>query len=354
MKKTLIFVILTVLLSIVCHGEEYPYIYKGIRPMGMGGAFVAVSNDANALFYNPAGLADIKSVRGSIFPLEPELGEKAYDLFNDASDVDFDNEIETAEFLRDNIGERAHLGLNLFPYYSMPRFVFGLIGTARTDLEVYDRQYPKVITNVINDFGVGAGYAHPLLEDTLLVGASAKYINRQSLTEEYTVIDITSDDLNDKIEDDLIDGSGVLIDLGIIYKLDKHGLADTRVGISANNLIGGDLGDARDVDDHIDIGFAIDHQIWITKTTLALDYVDLFSQLGDDDDPAKRIRLGAEFRFPKILSVRVGLYQGYFTSGLSLDAKYAQLDILTYAEEIGAFAGQRIDRRYSLRFLIGF
>jgi hypothetical protein len=354
MKKTLIFLMLLMLLSTVSSAEEYPYIYKGIRPMGMGGAFVAVSNDANALFYNPAGLADIKTVRASIFPLELELGEKAYDLFNDASDVDFDDELETAEFLRENIGERAHLALNLFPYYSMPRFAFGLIGTVRTDLEVYDRQYPKVITNVINDLGVGAGYAHPFLEDTLLVGASAKYINRQSLIEEYTVIDITSDDLNEKIEDDLLDGSGVLIDLGVIYKLDKHGLADARVGVSANNLFGGDLGDARDVDDHIDIGFAIDREIWITKTTLAFDYVDLFSQLGDDDDLAKRIRLGAEFRFPKILSVRVGLYQGYFTSGLSLDAKYAQLDILTYAEEIGAFAGQRIDRRYSLRFVLGF
>jgi hypothetical protein len=32
---------------------------EGIRPMAMGGAFVAVANDENALFYNPAGLARI-------------------------------------------------------------------------------------------------------------------------------------------------------------------------------------------------------------------------------------------------------------------------------------------------------
>ena len=354
MKKIWFIALFIVLSSALCNAAEYPYIYKGMRPMGMGGAFVAVSNDANALFYNPAGLADIHTKRASIFPLELELGENAYDIFNDANDVDFDNEVETAEFLRENIGERAHVALNLFPFYSMPRFAFGLIGTARIDLEVYDRQYPKVHTSVINDTGFTAGYAHPLFDDTLLVGASAKYINRQSLTEEYTVLDITSADLDDLIDDDLVDGSGVLVDLGIIYRLDDIGMPGAKIGLSANNLIGGDLGDAKDVDDHIDIGFAIDHEFWITKTTLAFDYVDIFSQMGDDDDMAKRIRLGAEFRFPRILSLRVGLYQGYLTSGLTLDAKYARLDFLTYAEEIGAYAGQRIDRRYSFRFILGF
>jgi len=32
----------------------------GARALGMGGAFVAVANDANALYYNPAGLALIE------------------------------------------------------------------------------------------------------------------------------------------------------------------------------------------------------------------------------------------------------------------------------------------------------
>lgn len=354
MKKIWTLVFLLMIVSSLSYAQEYPYIYKGVRPMGMGGAFVAVSNDANALFYNPAGLADIRTVRTSILPLEFELGEKAYDIYKDAADVDFDDETETAEFLREYIGERAHLAMNLFPYYSMPGFAFCLIGTARMDLEVYDRQYPKVFTNVISDVGAGAGYARPLFDGTLLVGASAKYIYRQSLTEHYTVLDITSEDLDDLIDDDLVDGSGVLVDLGVIYKLDHIGLSGARLGISANNLVGSDLGDAQDIDDHIDIGFAVERQFWITKTTLAADYVDLFSQVGDDDDPAKRIRLGAEISFPKILSVRVGLYQGYFSSGLTLDAKYARIDVLTYAEEIGAYAGQRVDRRYSFRFTLGF
>ena len=354
MRRYSFLIVLIVLFAGAASAEEYPYIYKGLRPMGMGGAFVAVSDDANALFYNPAGLARIEKIRASLFPLELEIGEKAYDMLSDANDVDFDSEAETAAYLRDNIGERAHLGLNLFPYYSMPRFALCLIGTARADIEVRDRQYPKLSTHVINDFGGGAGYAHPFLDDTVSVGVSLKYITRKSLTKEYTVLDITQDDLDKRIEDDLVDGSGILADLGVMVSLEHFGLANARVGLCANNLIGSDLGDAQDLDDHVDIGFAVDYDIWITKATFAFDYVDLFSQLGDDDDLAKRIRMGAEFKLPMFLSVRAGLYQGYFTSGVSLDARFVQLDALTYAEEIGAYAGQRIDRRYALRFIIGF
>ena len=354
MRRYSFLTVLIVLFAGAPSAEEYPYIYKGLRPMGMGGAFVAVSDDANALFYNPAGLARIEKIRASLFPLELEIGEKAYDMLSDANDVDFDSEAETAAYLRDNIGERAHLGLNLFPYYSMPRFALCLIGTARADVEVRDRQYPKLSTHVINDFGGGAGYAHPFLDDTVSVGVSLKYITRKSLTKEYTVLDITQDDLDKRIEDDLVDGSGILADLGVMVSLEHFGLANARVGLCANNLIGSGPGDAQNLDDHVDIGFAVDYDIWITKATFAFDYVDLFSQLGDDDDLAKRIRMGAEFKLPMFLSVRAGLYQGYFTSGVSLDARFVQLDALTYAEEIGAYAGQRIDRRYALRFIIGF
>lgn len=354
MKKLPIIAILVVIWAGTALGEEYPYIYKGFRPMGMGGAFVAVSDDANSLFYNPAGLAKIQKIRASLFPLELEIGENAFDIYKDATDVDFDNESETARYLRNNIGERSHIGFNLFPYYAMPRFAFGLIGTGRMDLEVVDRQYPKLQTHVINDLGAVLGYAHPFFDDALSIGASVKYINRQSLVKQYTVLDITSDDLDKKIRHDLEEGSGMLADIGMIVSLGALGLDNARVGLSANNLIGSDLGNAENLEDHVDIGVAMVHDLWITKTTFAVDYVDLFSQLGDDNDVAKRIRIGAEFKFPWFLSVRTGLYQGYFTAGVNIDTMFVQLDALTYAEEIGAYAGQRMDRRYALRFLMGF
>lgn len=353
-KKLAFSVIILCSLSSLSHASEYPYIYKGMRPMGMGGAFVALSNDSNALFYNPAGLADIGSIRANIFPLEVEVTENTYGMYKDSTDVDFDSELETAQFLRDNVGELAHFNISLVPTYSMPRFAFCAFGAARANMEAHDLQYPKLEVQVINDYGLGAGYAHPLLDDTLLIGASLKYVFRQSLTEEYTVTDIVESDFDQRIKDDLIDGQGVLLDLGMIYKLKLLGLANTRIGLSANNLVGSKLGDAQDMEDHVDIGISQDLDLKATKLTLALDYVDLFSQIGEDDDPAKRIRFGAELELLKFLELRAGIYQGYFTAGLGLDGRVMRFDLLTYAEEIGTYAGQRADRRYSIRLVAGF
>jgi hypothetical protein len=56
MKKILLLAAVIVAASAAAApAEEYPYIYRGMRPMGMGGAFTAVSDDAHALFYNPPG-----------------------------------------------------------------------------------------------------------------------------------------------------------------------------------------------------------------------------------------------------------------------------------------------------------
>jgi hypothetical protein len=218
---------------------------------------------------------------------------------------------------------------------------------------VRDRQYPKLDVGVISDVGLGAGYAHPFLENNLLVGASAKYIYRQSLAQEYTIADL-NDKLGDTIKDELDKGNGILVDLGVIYKLSKFQFANSRVGISANNLIGGGLGDAEDATQHVDIGYAQDVEFSFTTATFAVDYVDIFNQFKQDSDIAKRLRLGAECKFLEMLFVRAGLYQGYLTAGLNVEAKFARLDLLTYAEEVGAYAGQRPDRRYAFRFVFGF
>jgi len=345
---------LTVFLPTCLCAREYSLIHKGIRPMGMGGAFVAVSDDVNALFYNPAGLADISESRVSILNINAEVGKRAYSLFREARTVDFDDEFETAAFLRDNIGEYCHTSVTFLPYYERPNFAFALIGTGTINFQARNRQYPKLVADAVGDAGAGVGYGHAFFDDSLLIGASVKFITRKSLDEEYTVLDIVTDDFNDLLDDDAVDGSGGLIDLGIIYVLKDLQVGernvDFRFGISASNLGKNDMGDARNIDDHIDLGFAAE----IGKLTFAFDYIDLTNQLGEDKDHTKRIHLGAEYALKPYLFLRLGFYEGYTTYGISLTSKYAQLDLLSYAEEIGLYSGQTSDRRYAFRLGLGF
>jgi hypothetical protein len=87
---------------------------------------------------------------------------------------------------------------------------------------------------------------------------------------------------------------------------------------------------------------------------LAAEVDDVTRAAGTDDDLFKRTRLGVEARFPKILSVRAGAYQGYATAGATLDFWLVKLDAATYAEELGLEAGQRPNRRHMVQVTVGF
>lgn len=50
----------------------------GVRPQGMGGAFVSVCNDGNSVYWNPAGLAQISSAEVSFMHTNPFGAESTY------------------------------------------------------------------------------------------------------------------------------------------------------------------------------------------------------------------------------------------------------------------------------------
>jgi len=56
----------------------------------------------------------------------------------------------------------------------------------------------------------------------------------------------------------------------------------------------------------------------------------------------------------KFLAVRAGLNQGYLSAGATLDLWVLRFDFATYSEEIGAYAGQREDRRYVAQITVGW
>ncbi|MCL1972102.1 MAG: hypothetical protein FWG57_03830 [Endomicrobia bacterium] len=67
--------------------KDDPIMIKGIRPMGMGGAFTAVADDENAFFYNPAGIAQRTGSLLQIFNFNAAVNQNTVDLVSDLSDV---------------------------------------------------------------------------------------------------------------------------------------------------------------------------------------------------------------------------------------------------------------------------
>jgi len=78
MKKT--FTILLLIYLLTCWWLSQPGFTAfdvsgwGARPTGMGGAFTAISDDVNAIFFNPAGTAQLNHIEGIFMHCIPYLG----------------------------------------------------------------------------------------------------------------------------------------------------------------------------------------------------------------------------------------------------------------------------------------
>jgi len=135
--KVIIFIYFIVL-SVSAFGA-FPDIGLGARPMGMGGAFVALADDANGLFWNPAGLSQIKRAEFSSMYLRP------YGL--------------------ENVSSQLISGTVSLPFDS--GIGFGLIRTGETDL--YMEQ--SLILGFGQDF-------YPLLNTHIAIGGSVKQLSK--------------------------------------------------------------------------------------------------------------------------------------------------------------------------------
>ena len=338
--------------------KEYPTLYRGVRPLGMGGAFTAVADDENALFYNPAGLSDLSTLRMGILNPLVEVSENTLDMIDDAQDTDFDDTGETVEFLRDYVGEHQHLRASLLPNVGFNLGGCGImvagLAQATVDLDVRNPVWPEAHVDTVTDVGLLAGIGLKLPFTGLRAGASIKFISRESLEEIYTATDIASDDFEDQVDDDTNSGSGIGIDAGAIYTLPFVEIVDLDVGLAIQNVPEMEMGDAKPLETQANLGLAAKKSFAGFDLIAALDYMDLSNSYDEDDDIAKRIHMGVELQLPAVLSVRTGSNQGYFTAGATVDFKAVRFDVATYGEEVGAYAGQREDRRYVAQITIGW
>ena len=152
-------------------GVPFLTLQQGARPVGMGGAFTAVADDANALWWNPAGVARSK------------MGEMT------VSHTAFVEDVKTEYFAvsRPVPALRGSLGMS-GTYLSIP----GVDG-----LDVNGNSTGKLTSNA---YAVSLAYAATLVPDSLWLGAAAKVIGEKLATET---------------------GQGAALDLGAQFKQDQ-------------------------------------------------------------------------------------------------------------------------------------
>jgi long-subunit fatty acid transport protein len=235
----------------------------GARGVAMGESFVAVADDASALYWNPAGL--VQTSENQVFAAHTEY---------------------VADIKHEYLGATYHLT-------DADAVGLSLTSLHLTDMEITTETQPLGTGRYFSfgDVGVGLSYARKMT-DQFSFGATVRYV-------EETL--------------DILKMRSVMVDLGTFY---RTGLGTARFAVVITNF-GADVapvGTARMLDGEevtafqsfslptlFKLGFAIEP--WMTdeqRITTSL-------QLNHPNDNAENVRVGVEYAWQNTLFVRGGL-----------------------------------------------
>src|SRR3972149_7934162 len=164
--------------------NDYPFLYKGMRSLGMGSAYTAVGRDAEALLYNPATLYDMGFQLHIIDPIG-EFDSGVTDIAKDVLDaMDLATEQERSDALFDiiekNQGEPLHFRIAFFPHAAVKNIAVGVLGQGKGDIKLHS---PLSSAGAVEfhgwyEYGPVAGFSMGLPVKGLRAGAGAKIFAR--------------------------------------------------------------------------------------------------------------------------------------------------------------------------------
>lgn len=400
MKKILItLLVLALSLSTLFAGDSfyeaepaaYGSIGKSYRPnnaevLGMGGAGIALMTSENALFYNPASLAE-----GRFRLSLPSVGVTLYHPYDlvkkDSNGESFLNKAMKAS--KDNMG-------------SLVTDLLSIVGTSFSPLMKVD-----VSTGMILPFGLGFGvyvtdtaytYSASVIDEVnavaalgyayklnlgsiaLSLGVDAKFsalafTKRIGSTEVISIMN-SSDVMSTKLT--LASGWAPLMDVGATLSIGKSLFAS--VVYSDINLTGykmkvtettiGDLSkNYQDLvktgedftikgEGYLNAGLGFKYDMKLLKFKLACDFNDILGFVKSDEIDARsfvyHLSAGAEVGLFNTIILRGGFNSGYFTAGASFDLFVFRIDAAYFWQEMGTTAGRRGLDGLTIRFNIGY
>lgn len=336
--------------------EEMRRIGRSYRSLAMGGTGVSSSNDGDALFYNPAAMANIKTFIINVLDIHLDFSKDARDLYNDAKDggLKLKKQEDKQKFLNKYIGKnpylRASASIDLVANINNYGFTIGYnyMQEIILDVETQNPVSPNLEIFERKDIVQQVGMSIPLGNGRWILGLGARTINRQILEFDYGINELITKAKFKELKTDGLKGTGSGYDLGLLYRFTNEGKIS--VGVVARNVGNIDLGDAGKEKAEYDLGLSMSPTFGPFRFTMAFDLKDLTYQRSDDTSLNKRTHIGAELGFIDVeetysfISVRAGYSQGYPTYGaeISLPGWLTGLNIgyTKYSEETGAYAGQ--------------
>ncbi|OGS23061.1 MAG: hypothetical protein A2252_08045 [Elusimicrobia bacterium RIFOXYA2_FULL_39_19] len=239
----------------------------GIRPAGMGGAFTAVADDFNALYYNPAGLAVIKRSEVNFmhtFWLQ-KINQRYFAFVSNTGFGGSINIVDWGTIQRTTISNRNGYGLSEY---------------------------------LLQDMAVTLGSGKQL-NDKLSAGLSVKYINERI---------------------DFVKTQAIAIDIGCLYKFNEV----FQSGAVLQNL--GTRAKFYSTQEELPLNFKLGAAYTLPEQNLLFAFDTTFSK-----DVPLIINMGAEYTLLHILKLRLGFNgrnqaDSGLSAGFGINSAYGNVD----------------------------
>lgn len=342
---------------------SYPTLYRGPRALAMGDAYTAVGRDAEAVFYNPAGLHSMPFNISVNVGLEAD--QNVFDLYQDISDTmgsgsSDDTTTQVMDLLERNQGKTVHGRLASFPRVAWKSFLVGGFAQGMLDAKLHNplsSQGAMEITSINGLGGVVGGSLNIKQVNGLRIGASMKQMYFATIQTNLGVDTLAGG--GDSLLEDATIKTDMGFDIGALYDIKKGKLGkwDAQVGASFMNITGYQYSADESIPMVMNLGISIRPKLtkYTGKTLFAFDIQDVLFAHSQDGSLWKRIHMGAEQSFlGDHLQFRAGLNQGYLSAGIGLDIWIAKAAFTYYTEEMGAYAGQDPDQRYLGELTLGW
>ncbi|MCB0411735.1 MAG: hypothetical protein KDD22_04375 [Bdellovibrionales bacterium] len=349
MSAQRLIIILVLFISVKVHATmEVFEMNTNVRALGMGNAFLGVAHGADAMFYNPAGLARNSGFNWLI--LDPKLGVSGLEAFESVKDLQSDDGFESA--IRELYGDHVWAGAGAKSILTIPFLGVGVYDNLDASLDIDNPAYPNLDVSVVNDFGYVAGLGIPIFP-FVHAGMVIKRVKRKGARVPFGPSYIASLD-PERIQQNIeTEGTGYGLDLGgnivIPGPFMETVLSAVWKDVGNTTFKSGIEGsEPPSQPQEMSIGAAINVDLPLISVSPAIDIKHLNRE---DVQLAKKIHLGVEVGLP-LIDLRAGLYQGYYTLGAGVSLGFLRVDAATYGVELVAYPGQREDRRYMVQLTL--
>ena len=297
-------------------GFKFMDVAIGARAAGMGEAFAFIGDDADALFCNPAGIA--------------QMDDKKFDLTTCRVSWIAETSINALGLVA-NLGTFGNVGFSVF--YTD----YGdVIGTIYDNDPTNEAGYLETDTLDLGSYAAGLSYARKLT-DKFMIGANFRYSYEHLGENLFT----NNRETRDSIWTEKNEAQTIAYDIGTIF---YPGFESLRLGMSIVNF-------STAVRYEYEEGRTSTFQLPLTfKMGAAMDVLDLlgehpdYSLLVDFEfvhprDYSQRYHLGGELSILEIIKLRAGYKFGYDEEGIAFGAGINTANVkLDYAySEFGIF-----------------